>query len=107
MSISYAWTITGMECVKSIDGLSDVVISVSWQCSGDDGDGHEGSATGKANVTPYSGGTFIPYNDLTQNDVIGWLSSCINMESIEDGIAYAINAQVNPVVVYPPLPWSN
>ena len=89
------------------DGQPDVVFSVNWSCSGTDGtfSGNYNGGTGipLATSTPY-----IPYDQLTNDIVIGWVQSALG----EDGVKTVytdIDAQIAYAAVQiqnTPLPWS-
>jgi hypothetical protein len=55
-----------------------------------------------------TGSAFIPYPDLTFNDVEGWVTTAMGPEqvaSLSAGLAQNIANQINPPVVYLPNPW--
>ena len=53
------------------------------------------------------GGSFTPYANLTQEQVLGWCwAGGVDKAAIESGIQTQIDGQINPPVVQPPLPWA-
>ena len=106
MATTFTWTVTNMDCYPQEDGHSDVVFNVHWTCSGVDGQ-YNGSVYSTCSV-PLSQGTFTPYADLTQNQVLGWIwANGVDQAATEAAVQTQINNQINPPVVSPPLPWSN
>lgn len=106
MATTFTWTITNLDCYPQEDGHSDVVFNVHWTCSGVDGQ-YNGSVYSTCAV-PLSQGTFTPYADLTQNQVLGWIwANGVDQAATEAAVQTQINNQINPPVVSPPLPWSN
>jgi hypothetical protein len=106
------WQIEQLSCVPQEEGQTDVVISVAWRVNGvDDTSGTPLYATvyGSQSVAPYTeGAPFIPYADLTQPEVIGWVQNAMGesqVAAINASIEQQIESQVNPTVVTPPLPW--
>ena len=91
--------------VKSTAGTyTDVVITADWRCNGVD-QGFTGTCYGSCSFAPPSG-TFIPYKDLTQQQVLDWcFANGVNKTAIEANVALQINNQINPPVVVLPLPW--
>ena len=56
--------------------------------------------------TPASG-TFTPYADLTQDQVLGWVwANGVDKDTTEAAVQSMIDNQINPPIVTPPLPWT-
>jgi hypothetical protein len=70
MSNTYRWVITQLTCVPQQYGKTDVVINVSWEQIGNNGS-YNASVYGASFVTYTPGSPFTPYEDLTQDQVIG------------------------------------
>ena len=97
-----------MDAYPEEDGETDVVFNVHWTLTGTDGT-YAGSVYGSVGVTLDEGGTFVPYADLTEAQVIGWVKEALGEEQVasyEASVAQQIENQINPPVVTPPLPWS-
>lgn len=102
--ITYTWLVQQMDCYPSEGGNTDVVFNVHWACSGTDGT-YSGSIYNTCAV-PAPTGTFTPYADLTQDQVLGWIwANGIDKDATESAVAQQIQNQINPPVVAPPLPW--
>jgi hypothetical protein len=104
--ISFIWKILSMPCYPQVQGEQDVVFQVNWQCQAFD-DVYSASSFGNVPVTYSSGTPFTPYNQLTEEQVWGWVNPQINRTAIETNLQVLIDEQKNPQVVTPPLPWSN
>jgi hypothetical protein len=91
--------------VKPIEGSNpDVVITADWRCNGTQ-DQYSGTCYGSCSFQPPSG-DFTPYEDLTQEQVLGWCySNGVDQAAIEANVTQQINDQINPPVIAPPLPW--
>jgi hypothetical protein len=103
---TYNWKIVSMPSYSQIDGQSDVVFEVNWSCFAVD-ESFTAQTTGNVPVTYTAGSPFTPYADLTQEQVWGWVNPQIDRPEIETNLQALIDAQKNPPVVTPPLPWSN
>ena len=101
-----AWNIVSLQAYTQIDGQSDVVFNVDWSCQAKDGS-YKALSTGSVSVTYTAGQPFTPYDQLTQDQVWGWINPSIDRPEIEANLQAMINAQKTPEVVTPPLPWSN
>jgi hypothetical protein len=104
---TFTWTVTQLDCYPQAEGQTDVVFTVHWTCSGTDGI-YNGSVYSTCNVTYVAGTPYTPYDQLTQDQVLGWIwSSGVDQASAEAAVQSQINNQINPPVVSPPLPWAN
>jgi len=96
------WTITSMESQPT----TGIVVSANWLCVGEQ-DGFTTSLLGTS-VFPEPEGGYIPYPDLTENEVLNWCWTVggVDQFTTESSIMSNIQAQINPQVVQQPLPWS-
>jgi hypothetical protein len=91
--------------VRKVEGTySDVVVTADWRCNGTDGT-YSGTCYGSASFQPPSG-SFTPYPDLTQDQVLGWcFANGVDQKAIETNVSLQIENQINPPIIAPPLPW--
>ena len=102
---TFTWAVTAMDCYPQADDQTDVVFTVHWTCSGVQ-DTYSGSVYSTCAV-PAPEGTFTPYDQLTQDQVLGWIwANGVDKASAEATVQQQIDNQINPPVVTPPLPWS-
>ena len=111
MALTYTWAITSLK--KTTDGSVDnFVVQSTWTCTGTDEDGDSGTFNG---ATPFpldslDPATFIPYEDLTEADVLGWIQAVV-VGSYKEHVDAQINKQIalvkDPVVEVPngDFPW--
>jgi len=93
MAITYTWSISNMEHEIS-DGA---VITAHWYCLGTDADGNSARSYGTTSYTPDpSAAGFIPYADLTEEIVLGWVHGSVDKDATEAAIASKIDAIANP-----------
>jgi hypothetical protein len=90
---------------KPVEGSNtDVVITADWRCNGSQ-DNYSGTCYGSCSFAPPSG-SFTPYNELTQQQVLDWCyANGVDKSAIEANVTAQINNQINPPVVSLPLPW--
>jgi hypothetical protein len=94
-----------MDCYPLAQGNADVVFNVHWSCTATDGE-YSAGVINTCQVS-YSGGSFTPYEDLTQDDVLGWIwANGVDKDITEAAVEQMLQNQINPPVVTPPLPWS-
>ena len=90
---------------KPVEGSNtDVVITADWRCNGTD-ETYSGTCYGSCSFAPPTG-SFTPYPDLTQDQVLSWcFANGVDKSAIEANVTAQINDQINPPVVSLPLPW--
>jgi hypothetical protein len=101
----FNWIIVSISAYPQADGETDVVFQVNWQCQAISEDG-AANTFGSVPVTYTAGSPFTPYDQLTQEQVWGWINPSINRPEIEANLQAMIDAKKNPTVVTPPLPWA-
>jgi hypothetical protein len=107
MATTFEWSITQMNCYPQAEGQSDVVFCCHWTCSGTDGT-YNGSVYSTCSVTYVAGTPYTPYDQLTQDQVLGWIwAGGVDKDSAEAAVQAQIDNQINPPVVSPKLPWTN
>ena len=111
MSAIINWRVGTMECYPTYEQNIDVVFTVHWDCVGSETVNnitYNGRVYGATGVTYHSGSTFTPYNQLTQDQVIGWVWDSMGTEqknSYESSVQTQIDNQINPPVVTLTSPW--
>ena len=110
MPITYTWTATSLIGYPVIDGETDVVTRACYTVLADDGEGHTADYSNFAYTPLDPSVPFIPYADLTNDIIIGWVQYNIGPElvaAIEGSLAIQIERQVNPPKEPEvlPLPW--
>ena len=113
MSNIYKWIVTSMDAYPQYESETNVVFNVSWMCEGNNKGLPAATYGSVRNSTPVAyaaGSTFTPYDQLTNDQVIGWVQDALGKDSINQiyaEIDVQIATKLNPPVVTPPLPWAN
>lgn len=106
MSLTYTFNVTQLEIAPTgSDGHPDVVTRVRYNYVGVDSNGYSGSFAG-ATPMPSPSGSFIPFEDLTETEVVAWLDTVADKPHMQQQIQKQINNQTNPQNVPAPLPWA-
>lgn len=111
MAMTYVYTVTSLK-VQNEPDYPQTVVQTYWKLTGTDENGNSGSFSG---ATPFTydpadaSGPFVPFADLTEADVVAWISGVVDgnvgyKEHIYGVIAKQIGLEVNPIVEEP-LPW--
>jgi hypothetical protein len=105
MSNTYTNLIERMDCYPTFETKSDVVCTIFWRMNATDGE-YSATAYGSCGVTWKEGDPFTPYEDLTFDEVWSWVASIIDVPAMKESLDKQIEAQINPPIVSPPLPWA-
>jgi hypothetical protein len=110
MPITYTWTATSLIGYPVFDGETDVVTRACYTVLADDGEGHTADYSNFAYTPLDPSVPFIPYADLTNEIIIGWVQFNIGADmvaSIEGSLAIQVERQVTPPPQPEvlPLPW--
>ena len=92
MATTYAWTIQQMDRLTS-DGF---VVTVHYNVSAVDGD-YSASTYGTVGYTDQPGEQYTPYDQLTEEQVVGWVQESLGKDTVEASLDSQIEAQKNPV----------
>ena len=99
MTTTYQWNVVQMDRLTS-DGF---VVTVHYTVNAVDGD-YTASTYGTVGYTQGEG-SYVPYAELTQTEVVGWVQESLGKDTVEEGLAAQIEAQKNPVQESG-LPWA-
>jgi hypothetical protein len=109
METMYNWVVSQMDTAPSLDGLTDVVVTVHWRRNAVavDGDNTYFADTygAMACATP-SDTDFTAYPDLTFEQVCGWLDAGLDVEALNANLDAQIENQINPPIIVLPNPWA-
>ena len=97
MTATINWTIEQLER-KTADGF---VTTAHWRCTAQDGD-FSGTVYGSCG---FSGDLNTPYDQLTQEQVLGWVWESVNKEDTEAAVQAQVDAQKTPETASG-LPWA-
>jgi hypothetical protein len=113
MAIEYNWSVSTLECRPQEGSLTDVVFQAWWAYRGN----YINDETEKIDASSIESGVsvfttspddtnFIPYDQLTEQDVIDWIIPLVDLDLLNSKINAAIELQLHPVAVILPLPWN-
>lgn len=90
--MSATWTIAQLERNTADGGVT----VAHWRCTAVDGD-HSASAYGTVGFTPdASADGFVPYENLTEADVLAWVHGSVDKDATEAALTAKIDAEKNP-----------
>ena len=110
MSTTYTWTVKALYTLQSPQ--PNYVVNCIWELTGTDGT-HTASIDGNTQFAiEQTDPNFVPYAQLTQATVIGWVQAALGAQGIanfEANVQGQINSLANPPVspAQTALPWSS
>ena len=102
---TFNWTISQLDCKPQEGDLQNVCVTAHWRCTGTQ-DKFSGSVYSTCSFAAPEG-DFTPFDQLTEAQVLGWCyQNGVDKDATEAAVQSQIDAQINPPIVQPPLPWS-
>jgi len=106
---TYTWNVTALY-TEAVATESDYVVIANYTVVGID-DTYSAELSNIARFSTASVSPFVPYEDLTEAIVIGWIQDELGpdgVSNLEACIQGQIDSQINPptVPVNTPLPWA-
>ena len=108
MAVNFNWVISQMEC-KNEESLSDVVVTIHWRRNASEKIEEKeyfAEVYGSISLKAPKKDQFIPYNELTKEQVEGWLNESLKVEDLDNNLVAQIEAEKHPAIVVKPLPWN-
>ena len=120
---TYTWIIDSLDCIPSNNEQTNVVCNVHWRVNANNGQftevkningsvlnlyTYQATSYGVQSLTYTAGTPFTPFEQLTEETIIGWVQSALGAEqvtSIQANLDTQIDNLVNPPIVSPRLPW--
>lgn len=109
MEITYNWSVSQMDTAPSLDGLTDVVVTVHWRRNAVAVDGETtyfADVYGAMACATPSETDFTAYPDLTFEQVCAWLEAGLDVEALNANLDAQIENQINPPIIVLPNPWT-
>jgi hypothetical protein len=108
--LTFTWEVTGLK-TRDIENKPSSVVQTYWKKTGTDGNGNTGIFIG---ATPFTvdptddSGPFIPFEQLTEQDVLDWIKTVV-VGDYEDHVNGQIQKQIDEKaspVIEVSLPWA-
>ena len=94
MGLTYEWKLIGLKKQDS-DNVNEAIVGTNWKITATDEDGNVGTFTGATpfNINTINTGSFVPYNELTEEIVLGWVRNHVSGSGPTNYMAH-INQQI-------------
>jgi hypothetical protein len=103
------WTITKLDVYEQAQGETNVVCIAFWNVNATDSV-YSSNIQGTQSLIYETGMPFTPYDDLTEPQIIEWVKNAMGptlVNSFENQASNMVYEQERPIIITPPLPWSN
>lgn len=99
MANTYSWRINALDAKIHENDLDNVIYTVHWSFIGQDDSEPPVSANsiGTLGVLYNPEEPFIPYADLTKEDVVKWLDAGLDIDSMKENLDKQIELKIHPV----------
>jgi len=106
MNNTYAWVIDKLDVTSFVSGKSNVVNNAYWHIEATDGVNNV-KVYGNQPLTYAAGADFVPYENLTQEQVLEWVKTSMGdkvaaMEAVAD---VRLSNLLTPIIEKLKLPW--
>jgi hypothetical protein len=110
MAITYTFLTDNtmqLEVAPVLGDLTDVVTRVRYNYVGVNEDGVDGIFAGATPMPlPEDTENYIPFADLTPDEVVAWLEATADITHMQERIAKQIEAKIHPMYEPVPSPWA-
>lgn len=104
-ALTYRWEILGLKTVAQAAGMSRVVRDVTFRRTASDG-GREVSTRGTITVPPPEDDAFVPYEDLTEEQVADWVAAFVDADRLDADLAAQFVPAPDSRLIVEDLPWA-
>jgi len=110
MSNTYTWEFPAFDCYPEYESHADVVFTIHWRCTADDGNGHMATIYSTQAVIQGPNDPFTPYNEITPEQAKAWVQAAMGIDQVtalQESLDQQIEDLINPKAVTLPAPWAN
>jgi hypothetical protein len=107
---NFLWVISQLNCAVESEGLPNVINVIHWRYQATQLDGDKtwfAETYGASSVAQPNPQNFVPYEDVTEAEVISWLEEILPVDEMKAALEAKIELEINPVQVTLPLPWAS
>jgi len=105
---NFQFVISQLNCAVESEGLPNVINVIHWRYQATQVDGDKtwfAETYGASSVGQPNPQNFVPYEDVTEAEVVSWLEEILPMEAMQASLEANIALQITPKEVTLPLPW--
>jgi hypothetical protein len=95
---NYKWVINAVDCYTTKDGLEKVAYNVHWSYFLTEEE-HSVSMIGVQSVGSPDPDNFLPFEQLTEEIVVGWIEAAMDVEKMQENLQNQLADKIAPKVV--------
>ena len=99
MANTYSWVIGNLNAKIESDGLENVIENVHWRLQATDENENVVDVYGSCGLEAPEADSFISFDSLTKADVVSWLESKLDVDSLKANLDAKIESIVSPTHV--------
>lgn len=103
--LNYKWTISALDCIPNFDNVENFVLKIHWRYAISNGEISTDIYGEAVFEKVINQNDFIPFNELTETIVIGWLESSLDVQTLQSILNTKFDNLINPKIIQPELPW--
>ena len=95
------WNLNNVKVYNTLDGNSDVIYLVNYNVTATDGNGNVYTLSKEATIDTSSITDFIPFENLTEAEVLGWVETDLGTDGVaaidqeaEDALSEFLNTSI-------------
>lgn len=96
MANTYNWQISALDAKITEGDNSNVIYTVHWRLQATDETGEYQTDSYGTMSVEYDPDNFIEYDDLTKEDVVGWLEAGLDVEEMKLRLDNELDKKINP-----------
>jgi hypothetical protein len=93
--VNYKWVISSLDAKIKDGELEKIIETVHWRYQATDGE-FTADVYGSVGLEAPEADSFIPSEELTEDIVISWLESKLDVEALKEGLDAQLDSQKNP-----------
>ncbi len=109
MYMELNWTISNLESYINYQGHDDVVFQVFWVLIASEEANGKTYTVRTSDITKLTLGNlnpFTPFDQLTKEQVVGWVTNTINYPALTADLYQNLQQQINPTTIVQAPPWN-
>ena len=105
--ITFTKNVNELVCFKAVDGVQDVIHTIIWTLTADDGEGTCGTFGMRTEVPNLPSSGFVPFSSLDEATVFEWIDLYTPVQRMEAAKQYLVDdiKQRKTQTMLPP-PWA-
>lgn len=106
METNFEWIISACDVILDEGTMKDVITTIHWRYNAEN-DGYFAETYGASAVGQPTPDNFTDYNNVTKDQMIGWLEGVLDVPAMQENLNAQIEILKHPVTATLPHPFDN